>query len=191
MASANADHMIQILITLTSILSVCSLDNFGQTPSEKYTKAREKSSANDDIEKSIVTADEINVSADRPLLIKSPDKGEIFKVYVFTKLFETKHFKVFIGLSDDPFKPNLVTTNKTQTQIDKLQLLGNYGQSRPDFEVIEEVKIVSDKQILLSVKLTTWTLKSNGQRIESSKKVELKSDKYKITENGKFQKIVE
>jgi hypothetical protein len=188
---ANKNHMEQLLRVLIFVLSVCSITAFGQTPLEKYIEAKEKSNVNHDIETSLVTAEEISVSTERPLIIKSPSEGELFKVYVFTKIFETTNYKVFIGLSDDPFKPNLVTSDKAQTQIDKLQLLGSYGPSRPEFEPMEEVKIISDQQIILSAKLSTWALDSRGQRIDNSKKVENKSNKYKITESGKIEEIVE
>jgi len=167
------------LVTPTTVI--------GQTALEKYGKAREKTSTN--YQTALVTDDEITVSSKNPLIIRSPSNTETFKVYAFTKIWEGKVYNVFVGLSDDPFKPNLVTTDKKQIQIDKIQLLGNHGQSRPGYEPVEEVKIANDKEIILTAKLYTWTLDSNGQKLKDSEKIETKIEKYRITDNGKIEKV--
>src|SRR5690606_21161201 len=73
-----------------------------------------------DVEVDLVTEDIILISRKKPLIIKSPDKRDVFKVYVFTKIWDNEKYKIFVGLSDDPFKPNLVTMTPGQTEIDRI-----------------------------------------------------------------------
>ena len=108
---------------------------------------------------------------------------------MFTKIWDNGKVRAFIVVSDHPFEPNLVTTNKEQIQIDKIRLLGNYGKNRPDFEAIEEVKISSDQDIVLTAKLHTWKLDKKGVRIKRSEKIDIKVDKYRIDDGGQLRKM--
>ncbi|MFN7330215.1 MAG: hypothetical protein ACK5UP_11995, partial [Bacteroidota bacterium] len=43
----------------------------------------------------------------------------------------------------------LVTTDQNGTQIDKLRLVGELGESKADYEPIEDAKIFSESKIVL------------------------------------------
>lgn len=176
--------LIMVLIISLCLGTINSIQ--GQSMLDRY-KNHPKTEV--DFETDLVTAETIFVSPEKPLVIKSPDKKEIFKVYTFTKVWDNGKFKAFVGLSDDPFKPNLVITDKEQTEIDKIQLLGNHGPNRTDYEVVEEVKISGDQDIILTAKIYTWTLGNRGEKIKGSEKATIKVDKYIINNKGQLQKI--
>mgnify|MGYP003476797664 CR=1 FL=1 len=158
-----------------------------QSPLDVYAS---HSKGETDYEIELVTEETILVSTEKPLVIRSPSKKEPFKVYMFTKIWDNEKFRAFVLVSDDPFEPRLVTTSKEQIEIDKIQLLGNYGKNRADFEAIEEVKISSDQDIVLTAKLHTWKLDKKGERIKKSEKVSIKTDKYRIDDSGQLKKII-
>lgn len=143
-----------------------------------------------DVEVTLVTEDVIFVSQKKPLIIKSPDKREVFKVYVFTKIWDDAKYKIFVGLPDDLFKPNLVTMTPGQVEIDRIQLLGNFEKDRPDFSVKEEAKISNDQEIVLTAFITRWKLDSNGEKVIGSEINENKTTRYRVTDSGKFEKLL-
>jgi hypothetical protein len=174
--------------TIIALLLFISPTNlvFGQSSLGQY-KSHPKSEI--DVEIELVSEDALSVSPKNPLIIKTPNKSEVFKIYAFTKIWDNGKYKVFLGLSDDPFKPNLVTMTSAQTEIDQIQLLGNYGENRDNYSIKEEAKILSDKEIILTATITRWTLDDQGEKLKGSEKIELKTTKYKINDKGKFEKL--
>jgi hypothetical protein len=160
--------------------------SFGQSLLDQY-KNHPKTAIDFEIE--LVSDETLVVTPRNPLIIRSPNKEEVFRIYTFTKIWDNGKYKTFVGLSDEPFKPNLVTTTAGQTEIDKIQLLGNYGPNRADYEVTEEAKISSEQEITLTAIITGWALDTKGQKIKGSETSETRTTRYQISNKGKFEKI--
>lgn len=74
-------------------------------------------------------------------------------------------------------------------QLSELQFLVHFGQNRPDYEVLEEIRISDPADITVTRTTHTWTLNQNGERIKGSIKITTSVDKYEITDSGKIEKI--
>jgi len=131
----------------------------------------------------------IEISPKDPLIIKSPNQVDIFNIYVMSVIFEHEDFDVYLTGGDSPFTPKIVTLDKGSRQIGELQLIGNYGESRPGYEPFEEARVISESEIILTAKISLWKLDSKGDIIKRSKKVREYVDKYRITDKGTFEKI--
>jgi hypothetical protein len=132
----------------------------------------------------------VYVSNEKPLNVRGPNTGDTVNIYMMTLIFKNKNYNAYL-ISEDIFNPDLVTTDQDGTQIDKLRLVGELGESKPDVEPIENAKIFNESKIILTDTIFSWTLDQTRQRIKNSEKVEVKVSQYKIDETGKIVKIKE
>lgn len=132
----------------------------------------------------------VYVSNEKPLIVRGVNTGDTVNIYMMTLVFKNKNYNAYL-ISEDTFNPDLVTTDQDGTQIDKLRLVGELGESKADYEPIEEAKIFSESKIVLTDSIFSWTLDQTRQRIKNSEKVEIKVSQYKIDETGKIVKIEE
>lgn len=187
---ANNHTMKQIL--LFSILGIIQLqlNAQGQSTTDEYIEFLygEQAATTKDVKTKLVTGD-ISVSTTKPLIITSPNEKDTFNIYMFNRIFETQYYKAFLFPLDDPFKPRLLITDKDSTQLDELQLIGNAGDSKKDYEIVEEARIVSPSDISLTSSVYTWTLDKKGKRIKNSRKVSTTVNRYRITEKGTIEKV--
>jgi hypothetical protein len=180
--------MRQLMILLVMLLSVQTI--FGQDNLDKYfeflygTKSNELSN----YKTKLITDDLLNVSPQRPIIIKTPNPKKTFNVYAFNKIFENnKYYAVLIG-AEHPFKPKLITYDHNDIQISELLLISHFGVIDPTSDVTEEVRIASPTDITLITISHIWILNEKGERIKNSKKITKTVDKYIITENGTIEK---
>jgi len=138
----------------------------------------------------LFSGERVYVSNEKPLNVRGANTGDTVNIYTMTLIFKSKNYNAYL-ISEDTFNPDLVTTDQNGTQIDKLRLVGELGESKADYEPIEDAKIFSESKIVLTDSIFSWTLDQTRQRIKNSEKVEVKVSQYKIDERGKIIKIEE
>jgi hypothetical protein len=92
-------RIISILFCLTTTAS------FGQQVVDKYLDFvyGDKAKETKDYKTKLVLGD-INISKRRPLIIRTPNTKQVFKLYTFNQILTGKFYKVFITGGKDPFK---------------------------------------------------------------------------------------
>lgn len=114
---------------------------------------------------------------------------DIFQ-HPFAKLTEGPNYKGIIFIStDETGSPILVTIDKKGQPIDTLSLLGDWGGNDPSIATTEIVTISEDFTIYLIDSTSTFDIGLDGDRIESSKKLEVNNELFKIVDSGKIVKI--
>lgn len=171
------------------LLTVITTSN-GQSVVNKYMDFAygEKVTATKDYKTEVVFGD-IKVSKKKPLIIKTPNKTEIYKIYTFNKILNKRNYKAFITGGTDPFRPTLVTTDNSETQIDELQLFDSEPELEKNQELIEEVVIKDETDILLKSSFYTWTVDKDGNKINRTGEQKEVIKRYKITDNGTIEEI--
>lgn len=104
----------------------------------------------------------------------------------FSKLTDSDSYKGIIFIYDDPI---LITIDKKLNPIDTLFLLGDNYSNDASIMTIEQAKINHDLTIQLLDSVFTYDLGENESRIESTKKLTIKVDNYRIEKTGQIRKI--
>jgi hypothetical protein len=104
----------------------------------------------------------------------------------FSKLIDSDSYKGVIFIYDDPI---LITIDKNSNPIDTLFLLGDNYSNDPSIKTIEQARINSDLTIQLLDSVFTYDLGKDEDRIESSEKLTIKKENYRIEKTGHIKKI--
>ncbi len=114
---------------------------------------------------------------------------ELFK-NPYARLTENSNYKGIIFVStDETGSPTLITIDKLGQPIDTLFLLGDWGGNDPSIGTREIVTINRDYTIHLIDSTSIFDLGPDGQRIESTGKLTVANERYRIFDNGKIEKI--
>lgn len=114
---------------------------------------------------------------------------ELFK-HPYARLTENSNYKGIIFVStDETGSPTLITIDKRGQPIDTLFLLGDWGGNDPSIGTSEIVTINKDYTIHLIDSTSIFDVKPDGQRIESTGKLTVANERYRIFDNGKIEKI--
>lgn len=104
----------------------------------------------------------------------------------FGKLTDSDLYKGIIFIYDDPI---LITIDENLNPIDTLFLLGDNYSNDPSITTIEQAKINSDLTIQLLDSVFTYDLGKDEDRIESTKKLAITVENYRIEKTGQIKKI--
>jgi hypothetical protein len=116
--------------------------------------------------------------------------GENTIDHPFAKFTEGKNFKAFLFVStDETGSPVIVTFGRNGNRIDGLGLLGDIASNDPSNWTKELSIINKDLTIQLIDSVWNYSIDSNGGRIESSGKLTIKEESYRILDSGKFKKV--
>ncbi len=104
----------------------------------------------------------------------------------FAKLVDSDSYKGIIFIYDDPI---LITIDKNSNPVDTLFLLGDNSSNDPNMTTIEQAQVNSDLTIQLLDSVFTYDLGKDEYRIESTEKLTITVEKYRIKKNGQIKKI--
>ncbi len=104
----------------------------------------------------------------------------------FSKLTDSDLYKGIIFIYDDPI---LITVDKNSNPIDTLFLLGDNYSNDPSIKTIEQAKIDSNLIIQLLDSVFTYDIGEAGDRIESTEKLKVTVENYRIEGTGQIKKI--
>lgn len=108
----------------------------------------------------------------------------------YARLTENSNYKGIIFVStDETGSPTLITIDKDGQPIDTLFLLGDWGGNDPSIGTSEIVTINKDYIFHLIDSTSTFDVGPDGDRIESTSKLTVTNEKYRILDNGKIEKI--
>ena len=108
----------------------------------------------------------------------------------YARLVENSNYKGIIFVStDETGSPTLITIDKSGQPIDTLFLLGDWGGNDPSIGTSEIVTINKDYSIHLIDSTSTFDVGPDGDRIVSSGKLKVTNEIYRISDNGKIEKI--
>lgn len=104
----------------------------------------------------------------------------------FGKVTDSDSYKGIIFIYDDPI---LITIDKNLNPIDTLFLLGGNYSNDPSITTIEQAKINSDLTIQLLDSVFTYDLGKDEDRIESTEKLTITVENYRIEKTGQIIKM--
>jgi len=108
----------------------------------------------------------------------------------YAKLVDSVKYKAIIFVStDETGSPTLITIDRMGNPIDTLFLLGDGASNDPANRTIELATINTDLTIHFLDSVSTYDLGADGDRIESTRKLEIKDELYKILSSGVIEKI--
>ena len=108
----------------------------------------------------------------------------------FGKLIDTINYKGIIFIStDETGSPTLITIGRNQNPIDTLFILGDMGSNDPGIKTIEQGSIDNNLVIQLVDSVFTYDVGDAGNRINTTEKLTIKTEKYRIENTGHIKKI--
>lgn len=108
----------------------------------------------------------------------------------YAKLVDCKNYKAIIFIStDETGSPTIITIDRKGNPIDTLFLLGDWGGNDPGVGTNEIATINKDLTIHLLDSASIYDLDLDGDRIESSRKLTVTDELYKILDSGIIEKI--
>jgi hypothetical protein len=117
-------------------------------------------------------------------------KGWELMKHPYAKLVDSANYKAIVFVStDETGSPTLITIDRTGTPIDTLFLLGDWTSNDPSNETIELATINKDLTIHLLDSVTTYDLGPDGDRIESTRKLTISDNLYRILDSGVIERI--
>jgi len=117
------------------------------------------------------------------------DRLELLQ-HPYARLTGNSDYKAVVFIStDETGSPTLITLGKNGLPIDTLYLLGDWSANSPSQETNELVTISKDYLIQLIDSTSTFELSGNDVRIETSRKVTVTNESYRISDKGRIEKI--
>jgi len=113
-------------------------------------------------------------------------KGDDILTEPFGKFVDSELFKGVIFIFDDPI---LVTIDRNQNPIDTLFLLGDNYSNDVSTATTEQAIVNTDLSIQLIDSVFTYLVDENDDRIDSSEKLEIQTENYRINKTGKILKV--
>jgi hypothetical protein len=108
----------------------------------------------------------------------------------YARLTENSNYKGIIFVStDETGSPTLITIDKANQPIDTLFILGDWGGNDPGIGTSEIATIDKDYNIHLIDSISIFEVGPTGDRIESSGKLTVTNETYRILANGKIKRI--
>jgi|688.fasta_scaffold983675_1 hypothetical protein len=108
----------------------------------------------------------------------------------YAKLVDSKNYKAIIFIStDETGSPTLITIDRIGNPIDTLFLLGDWASNDPSNGTTEIATINKDLTIHLLDSASTYDLGPDGDRIESTRKLTVTDELYRILNSGVIEKI--
>lgn len=108
----------------------------------------------------------------------------------YAKLTDRENYKAIIFTStDETGSPTIITIDRQGIPVDTLFLLGDWGGNDPGFGTNEMATINKDLTIHLLDSASTYDLGPDGDRIESSRKLKITDELYKILDSGVIERI--
>jgi hypothetical protein len=103
---------------------------------------------------------------------------------------DSKNYKAIIFIStDETGSPTLITIDRIGNPIDTLFLLGDWASNDPSNGTTEIATINKDLTIHLLDSASTYDLGPDGDRIESTRKLTVTDELYRILNSGVIEKI--
>lgn len=119
-----------------------------------------------------------------------PELREDITEHPFARLAEEKEFKAFIFVSrDETGSPVIITFDRNGRIIERFGLLGDVASNDPSSWTKELAIINKDLTIQFIDSVWSYDLDSAGSRIESSGKLTIKDQLWRIRDSGKLEKI--
>lgn len=108
----------------------------------------------------------------------------------YAKVVDNERYKAIIFVSaDETEAPTLITIDRLGNPIDTLFLLGDWASNDPGNGTTELATINEDLTIHLLDSVSAYDLGPDGDRIESTRKLTITDELYKILESGVIEKI--
>jgi hypothetical protein len=118
----------------------------------------------------------------------STEGWELMK-HPYAKLTENSNYKGIIFVStDETGSPTLITIGKNGQPIDTLFLLGDWGGNDPSIGTSEIAIIDRDYNMNLIDSISTFDVGSEGDRIESSRRLTVTNETFRILNNGMIER---
>ena len=114
---------------------------------------------------------------------------EVMK-HPYAKLVDSMNYEAIIFIStDETGSPTLITIDRLGNPIDTLFLLGDWASNDPSNGTTEIATINKDLTIHLLDSASTYDLGPDGDRIESTRKLTVTDELYRILNSGIIEKI--
>jgi hypothetical protein len=108
----------------------------------------------------------------------------------YKKLMDSERYKAIVFVSiDETGAPLLVTIDSLGSVIDSLSLLGDWSSNDAESRTIETATIGSDFSIRLLDSVFTYRLGPEGDRLESTQKLTVTDELYRVLDNGTISRI--